>query len=84
MKTSKIILKLRKGVDNTLCKNNALADKAGYNSIDIVKFVMAVCVIAIHTRPLRFCSNIIINNIYDSFVSSAVPFFSVNRLFIGS
>lgn len=46
-----------------------------YNSIDLGKFIMAFCVVAIHTYPLANCSNEIILSIYDSFVLAAVPFF---------
>lgn len=46
-----------------------------YNSIDLCKIFMAVCVIAMHTKPLHNSSNNIILSIYDSAVNCAVPFF---------
>lgn len=46
-----------------------------YNSIDIGKFIMAICVIAIHTQPLEGVHNEIILAIYSNFVSCAAPFF---------
>ena len=55
---------------------HALADSTTkYNSIDLGKFVMALCVIAIHTYPLANCTNPVVLVIYDSFVEAAVPFF---------
>lgn len=55
---------------------NTLADsKTKYNSIDLGKFVMALCVIAIHTFPLQNCTNPVILTIYDSCMEAAVPFF---------
>jgi len=45
------------------------------NSIDLTKFIMAICVIAIHTGPLGHCKNYSILTIYDLIVSMAVPFF---------
>ena len=46
-----------------------------YNNLDIFKFIMAICVIAIHTHPLENISNNIILQIYEEFVRLAVPFF---------
>lgn len=55
---------------------HTLADsKINYNSIDLGKFVMALCVIAIHTYPLQNCTNPVILAVYDSFMEAAVPFF---------
>lgn len=45
-----------------------------YNSIDLVKFIMAFAVIAIHTCPLFKCKNEHILEIYNDFVEMAVPF----------
>ena len=56
-------------------KNAPTNSLTRYNSIDLGKFVMALCVIAIHTYPLVNCSNKIILAIYDTFVEAAVPFF---------
>ena len=49
--------------------------KKKYNSIDLCKIFMAVCVVAMHTKPLDGCSNRIILSVYDSIVNCAVPFF---------
>lgn len=49
--------------------------RARYNGIDLVKFIMAICVIAIHTQPLEYCSNTAVIELYTNFVNSAVPFF---------
>lgn len=48
---------------------------SSYSSIDLAKFLMAFCVIAIHTQPLVNCNNDFILSIYDSVVRLAVPFF---------
>lgn len=45
------------------------------NGIDICKFLMVICVVAIHTHPLEKCSNPVINVLYSQFVQLAVPFF---------
>ncbi len=50
-------------------------NKTQYNSIDLVKFIMAFAVIAIHTCPLNHCKNEIVLAIYDNIVNLAVPFF---------
>ena len=49
--------------------------KEKYNSIDLFKFLMACCVIAIHTQPFFGCSNFLVKKVYDSIVNCAVPFF---------
>lgn len=55
-----------------------------YNGIDITKFIMAICVVAIHTQPLISCNNTIILALYQSIVSLAVPFFFVaSGFFLG-
>lgn len=46
-----------------------------YNSIDLFKFLMACCVIAIHTQPVFGCSNSIIVEVFEAIVNCAVPFF---------
>ena len=52
------------------------------NSLDICKLLMAFCVVAIHTHPLEHCTIIIVNEIYDSFVRMAVPFFFLSSGFL--
>ena len=51
--------------------------KKNYNSLDIAKLFMAVCVVAIHTNPLYFCHNTVIVNLYNQIISWAVPFFFI-------
>lgn len=46
-----------------------------YPAIDLVKFFMAICVVAIHTNPLVKVSNPHILAVYEAFVRMAVPFF---------
>lgn len=46
-----------------------------YNSIDLLKFIMAICVVAIHTQPLVNCTNEFLVRIYDGIINCAVPFF---------
>lgn len=55
-------------------KNNSAARRQ-YNSIDLFKIFMAVCVVAIHTKPLLNYSNEVLTRIYDCLVAIAVPFF---------
>lgn len=50
---------------------------SNYNSIDFIKFLMAFCVIAIHTNPLINCDSRLVLSIYDSVVELAVPFFFI-------
>lgn len=58
-----------------------MMEKRHYNSFDICKLLMALCVVAIHTQPFVHCT-INITNIYDSFVSMAVPFFFLSSGFL--
>ncbi len=46
-----------------------------FNSIDVLKLIMAFAVVAIHTQPLEACSNSNLLNAYDLLVNMAVPFF---------
>lgn len=46
-----------------------------FNSIDLFKLIMAICVVAIHTEPLAKCTNETVYVMYESFVDMAVPFF---------
>lgn len=54
-----------------------------YYGLDIVKWIMAICVVAIHTHPLE---NIMISDrtqaVYQLIVSSAVPFFFMANGFL--
>lgn len=45
------------------------------NSIDICKFIMSICVVAIHIHPLANCNNDLLLSVYNNIVSLAVPFF---------
>lgn len=55
-----------------------------YNGIDIIKFIMSICVVAIHTEPIINCNNSIIQALYQSIVRMAVPFFFIaSGFFIG-
>ena len=56
--------------------------KVNYNNIDVFKLIMSIFVVAIHTHPLENISNSVINGIYDSLVSLAVPFFFVATGFL--
>ena len=47
------------------------------NSIDLMKFIMAMVVIAIHTQPLVNCTDFRINSIYNTVTAMAVPFFFI-------
>lgn len=48
-----------------------------YNSFDIAKFIGAIMVIAIHTNPMLCYADTFAYDIYNMFVSLAVPFFFV-------
>lgn len=55
-----------------------------YAAIDLVKFIMSICVVAIHTGPLTNCENRVITQLYNSFVIYAVPFFFIaSGFFLG-
>lgn len=57
-------------------------ERKNYNSIDLVKFIMAFAVVAIHTHPLEHCSYNIVRTIYNNIVSMAVPFFFISTGFL--
>ena len=56
-------------------KSASSAARKNYNAIDLMKFFMAVCVVAIHTNPLISISNAHVKEIYEAVVRMAVPFF---------
>ena len=53
-----------------------------YNSIDLCKLIMAVCVVAIHTDPLNKCTNSFVLSIYNCMLRMAVPFFFLSSGFL--
>lgn len=50
-------------------------ENKNYNSLDFIKWIMAIVVIAIHTHPLENFHCGIILRIYDKLIPIAVPFF---------
>lgn len=48
------------------------------SSIDIMKFFMSICVVAIHTRPFVEIDNEIFQDFYEVIVRIAVPFFFIS------
>ena len=46
-----------------------------YRVLDVMKFVMAIVVVAIHTRPELSFSSLIVRNFFEAVYSIAVPFF---------
>ena len=46
-----------------------------YNSIDLMKFVMALCVVTIHTNIVDIMEPSLLRDILHSLIRSAVPFF---------
>ena len=46
-----------------------------YPAIDAAKFIMAIFVVAIHTNPMKYCSNQVLQAVYRCLAQSAVPFF---------
>ena len=59
-----------------------MMERRKFNSLDICKLLMAFCVVAIHTHPLEYCTITIANDIYESFVRMAVPFFFLSSGFL--
>lgn len=53
-----------------------------YYGIDVVKLLMAICVIALHTHPLEGINNIIVSSIYSAIVRQAVTFFFITSGFL--
>ena len=52
------------------------------NSIDLCKFIMAICVIAIHTTPwLDFEDSVVLCDIIKNFAGLAVPFFFMSSAY---
>lgn len=55
-----------------------------YNCVNLFRFLMAICVISIHTNPLANVNNIYLIRLNESIVRLAVPFFFlVTGFFIG-
>ena len=52
-----------------------------YNSIDLVKFIMSVCIIEYHTWPYFGMENAIGKGLYYSFFALALPFFFISSGF---
>ncbi len=53
-----------------------------YGSIDLVKLVMAILVVAIHTRPFYYCDSFLVKEVYGFIVRCAVPFFFLSSGFL--
>lgn len=53
-----------------------------YKSIDIIKFVMALCVVTIHCATVDGIENYALQCIASSFIALAVPFFYVTSAFL--
>ena len=56
--------------------------KQSYNSIDLMKFIMAFAVVALHIRPLENYNIDIVNKLYNIFTLMAVPFFFLSSGFL--
>ena len=46
-----------------------------YVGVDIIKFIMSICVVAEHTNPLVSVNNAFIQNLYFATIKCAVPYF---------
>lgn len=46
-------------------------ERLQYNNIDLIKFIMAFAVVAIHTNPLVDCKNDIVQIVYNNIVNMA-------------
>ena len=57
-----------------ICLASKQASKQ-YNSIDLMKIIMSIAVIAIHTEQLVGCENTAILSVYKEVTDMAVPFF---------
>lgn len=53
-----------------------------YPGIDILKFLMAICVVSIHTLPAGWFTSPAAQNLYDFLCACAVPFFFVSSGFL--
>ena len=62
-----------------------MLEKKNYYGIDLLKFTMAVCVVAIHTQPLYGIQSVAVQRLFDTITSLAVPyFFSVSGFLLFS
>lgn len=62
-----------------------MLEKKNYYEIDLLKFTMAVCVVAIHTQPLYGIQSVAVQRLFDTITSLAVPyFFSVSGFLLFS
>lgn len=52
-----------------------------YNSIDLIKFIMALCVVTIHTYIVDSMKSSILQDFLYSFIRSAVPFFFITSAY---
>lgn len=50
-------------------------NKRNYNAVDLMKFIMAIVVVAIHTHPFEAINNAAFNEFLNSVTDMAVPFF---------
>ena len=57
-------------------------EKRNLNSMDLCKLFMAMCVVAIHTKPMQNCKSDSIFAIYELTVQLAVPFFFFSTGFL--
>lgn len=55
--------------------NKLIPPLRNLNGLDLVKFIMAIFVVSIHTNPVADCTNSILNDSFDILTSCAVPFF---------
>lgn len=53
-----------------------------YKGLDIMKFVMAIVVVAIHTRPEMSFNSSLARQIFEAIYSLAVPFFFIASGFL--
>lgn len=52
-----------------------------YNSIDLIKFIMALCVVTIHTYIVDSMESSLVQDILYSLIRSAVPFFFITSAY---
>lgn len=62
-----------------------MLEKKKYYGIDLLKFIMAVCVVAIHTKPFYRVESVGLQKLFNMLISLAVPyFFSVSGFLLFS
>lgn len=65
-----------------LINEKNITKRENYCAIDLCKLIMSICVVAIHTQPLKNCNDSFVNEVCHYFVNLAVPFFFIASGFL--